>query len=490
MTSKAARAEQKIKRVCDELGISEAGHFWLDHAVDPFKDLPRAHSGYPDKCSEPSIVEVVKKTVTVSSGLGAIWDMMFFLDNVNQIVNLRQTSISSGEFLTTGQGVTDFKRGGLIVRKAASGASLDITTTDNNSCIDIDPLLYTNEECRVISIGIEAHDTTQELKKQGTVVVFKVDQPPDTPDVRTAILDSTPTACIPIAVQAQKLVTPPALLSDALDLVGSRQWDAQEGCYIVPTQASDVNLPQGIKKLAPFATENALTYFPQLSTAGAANRITLTGDATTPSVWSMSGAFFSGLDPAATITINFNYIVERFPNRSSSIKRLCYPSPPYDPKAMELYSRVAREMPVGVPVGENGIGDWLAGIANLAAGALSLIPHPIPKAIGAGITALGNNKQVQMGVKQLADKIEKKVEKKLEIEMVKEVRNHPEKCGTLVVYNKPTNGTGGPSARSAVQNGTFSRKKDKRPDRLAQYGQAAYGPDSPWMKKKAKSGKQ
>jgi len=36
---KAAKAEQRIKNVCNKLGVTEGGRQWLDVALDPFKDI-------------------------------------------------------------------------------------------------------------------------------------------------------------------------------------------------------------------------------------------------------------------------------------------------------------------------------------------------------------------------------------------------------------------------------------------------------------------
>lgn len=471
--NKAAKAEAKLAHTCQELGISQAGKFWLDYAVDPFKDLVKPHPGYVDKTSNPSVVELVKKTVVIVAPGAVNWDCCIFLDQVLQIASQRvTTSPLPHTYQSTGQGATTYYRGGLNVRKANSGTPLDITTADNVSVIEVEAAHYTDADCRVIAIGMEVHDTTQELKKQGNVVVFRVDQPTEQPVTTVAITD-TATACIPTSTQTIFLTNPPFTSAEALDILGSQQWEAREGVYVVPTQVQDTNPPLGLREMAVTCTESGVTYYSPISNTGAANAKSIVAR-NTQSPWSMCGAFFSGLDPAATLTVNLNYLVERFPNKTSAIRRLCYPSPEFDPTAMELYSQIARNMPIGVPVSENGLGDWIMGIANLAAGALSVIPHPIPRMIGAAITRVGNNKQVQAGVKQLLPAIEKKiedrVERRVEAKLEKQVLALPM----------------GPS-KSVVQSGNYvAVKKGPRPNRtkkmLDKTARAEVKPANPWRK--------
>ncbi len=473
--NKAARAEQKLANVCASLGISMNGKFWLDHAVDPFKDLVKPHPGYIDKTSNPSVVESVKKSVVVSAPGAVNWDCEIFIDQVLNQVNLRSTtSPLPHTFQSTGQGATSYQRGGLVVRKANTGTSLDITTADSASCIDIETAHWTEADCRVIAIGVEVHDTTQELKKQGTVVVWRVDQPTEQPATTVCITD-TATACIPSSTTSIFLANPPSTLAEALDIVGSLQWEAKEGVYVVPTQIQDTNPPLGLRECACVVTDNAIIYYPPISNTGAANAKSV-ASRTVPSAWALSGAYFSGLDPAATLTVNFNYLIERFPTKSSSVRRLCYPSPEYDPVAMQLYSQIARSMSVGVPVGENGLGDWIAGIANLAAGALSLIPHPIPRMIASGITMVGNNRQVQQGVKQLLPPIEKRVTEVIESKM--------DKIERVLEGHKPNNS---PTPKSNVTQGNYTRNKGaKRPDRtkklVKETARSEATPSNPWRK--------
>lgn len=480
--NKAAKAEAKIARICQQLGISDAGHYWLDHAVDPFKDMIKPHPGYPDKTAEPSVVEVVKQTINVTSAGGVNWDASIFLDQLLMSQLVVSTSSANGQMYRGGQGGTGYTRGGLVVRTGASGTQLDITTTQNAMCLQVDPLLYASEDSRVIGVGFEVHDVTQELKKQGTVVVWRSDQPVEEAVALTVVQDAGVTACIPSVANCINLPAPPFLIQQALDIVGSQQWEAREGCYVTPVQASDTNPPLGLRQKAARAVENGVVYFQAIGTQGAQNQLNA-NLVNCENPWSMCGAFFGGLDPTAVLAVNFNYIVERFPNRSSAIRRLCYPSPQYDPRALELYSQMARSMPVGVTVEQNGIGDWIAGIANIAAGALSLIPHPIPKMIGGAIMTVGKNKLIQQGSQQLIKAAEEKIEEK-KIENALVVCGKPREEAKAIAHSAVTT-----NSNSVARAGNYvAIKKGKRKNRLQQVGNNAMGPDSPWQKQKKMAG--
>ncbi len=111
-----------------------------------------------------------------------------------------------------------------------------------------------------------------------------------------------------------------------------------------------------------------------------------------------SGAIFTGLSFNTTLTLNLNVYYESFPSMSDpNILALAKPSAIYDPCALELYSRVLQELPVGVPVRENGLGDWFLNAASTAAKYLgpviSMMPHPIAKGAGAALTYLGQTGQ-------------------------------------------------------------------------------------------------
>jgi len=62
--------------------------------------------------------------------------------------------------------------------------------------------------------------------------------------------------------------------------------------------------------------------------------------------------------------------------------------------ALDLYSEIVREMPVGVPQRMNGLGEWFGDAVSSAvdfiAPVASAIPLPFAQSIGAGLKVVGN----------------------------------------------------------------------------------------------------
>jgi hypothetical protein len=75
-----------------------------------------------------------------------------------------------------------------------------------------------------------------------------------------------------------------------------------------------------------------------------------------------AGAYFTGLPANTVLKINYNIWIERFPSEADrDLCVLAKPSADFDPVALEAYARILQVMPIGVPVAENGFGDWFAG---------------------------------------------------------------------------------------------------------------------------------
>jgi len=95
--------------------------------------------------------------------------------------------------------------------------------------------------------------------------------------------------------------------------------------------------------------------------------------------WNMTGAFFTGLAPGATFLIRTVFYVERFPSPDENdLVLVTKPSAKFDPLALEIYDHMVHNMPVGVPVADNGLGEWFYEAIKSAA---SLVLPGITKAL-------------------------------------------------------------------------------------------------------------
>jgi hypothetical protein len=378
---KAARAEQKIKAHCNRLGITDGGRQWLDVALDPFKDITQRPIGYPDAITSPSVVQAVHDSITIAAPSGVVgnWDANIFLDTLWRQDAIRATTKSNNNmFDSTGQSLTGYPRGGLVVRSAASGTSLVTSTTQPGIPYVID--VFDNDtSARIIAIGLEVHNTTAELHKQGSVTTYRVF---DEPHISPVIAWSGAAAATNNHVaEGYELIEPPLTNGQALDLPGSLQWDAAKGVYVVPRFMESVNEPQDLRLLIPFADENStgVTYTHPITKTGVNNIWLSTGSNNAHIPFSLAGAFFTGLSVETTLVCNLTYYIEQFPSIDSALRRVAGPSCVEDFAALELYTKVSRYMPTGVEVNDNFLGAFVAGIARV----VSMVAPYVPRIINA-----------------------------------------------------------------------------------------------------------
>jgi len=196
-------------------------------------------------------------------------------------------------------------------------------------------------------------------------------------------------------------------------LDGSKQWKAKDGVYVVSTLNSP-DAPAGVNNTTPVLHLSALdpaistlgvnwvyvlpntpvpTAFNQFSVAVAPNSFTVTA-LPTGGCWMQpfngTGAYFSGLSNSTTLQVNAIYYIERFPTQQDTdLVVLARTSCRADSVALDLYSEIIKEMPVGVPQRMNGMGEWFADAVSAAADfvspVLSAIPLPIAQSVGAAV---------------------------------------------------------------------------------------------------------
>lgn len=363
---KASKAEAKMKRICDGIGITPEGRAWLDVCLDPFKDIEQHPAGYPDKQMARSCVQVVHDTLTVTrpSGTGN-WDCNIFLDTLWESIDLHDTLADRGFYLAQSQGTTPYKRGGLVVRAADQGVPLTMVTTQNSSCRSlVDDVFADGTPCRLLALGFEVHDTTQELKKQGAVVVYRVSD--DNTDSDYICIQDNSTNCLSQSGVACLLPDPPTTQGQAIDLPLSQEWLAKDGVYVVPVLNTTTNPPVQPSRVGAATKDvsNVNTqWFPQITSNNLTRGI---NSYTSETPFSLSGAYFTGLDQDAVLVVNLCYYIEQFPSYGSPLHRLTKKGCPLDNEALEFYTKIARVMPVGVPVNDNFLGAFISGIANIA----------------------------------------------------------------------------------------------------------------------------
>lgn len=376
MAQKAIIAEEKIDRICDHIGVSDAGKEWLDVALDPFKDVTRKCTGYPDLTVGNSVVQEYKFSLTIDAtllGTGASnFDAHVFFDSILNTVGVSQTNfIGNGLFERNGQSVTSYLCGGVNVRGAASGSALDQTTHKAN--LAAPTTVFSSGKARVIYHALEINNVTPTLYKSGTMTLWRGGDAPDmysnNPTINVVQQDAT-TNCPGTAFLITEQGFLPESAANALVIPGARQWKAEDGCYIVANLASTRNCPQELTDPAatrrlPHSVSNALHYLPTFSVRATSNVIfCLSSHVASP--FQMGGVYITGCTPQSVFTLNVKIGIEKFPDTpNTDIFVMATPSPAYDPMALELYSRSVWKLPPGTKVSNNASGDWIKTIADV-----------------------------------------------------------------------------------------------------------------------------
>jgi len=412
--SKVQRGEKLLTSLASEGKITPTGKDWLIAALDPFHDNQLSNlEGWPDVECGASVVRQIKKSVQLSVPVtvapGANWDAHIVIWPMLEHAAMNQSLDRINNFYVGPQIPVPVSAlvGGVQAYGMPTGANLDIMQNAGSTAtigqIALDPV-YTKGAGRLVGMGVEIHNTTAELTRQGACCVYRQMANARDPSSFTGqALGATP------YIQnftAPTLRYPPQNTEEAMLIQGSRQWTAEEGAYQVVAFCADEN------PAYPISTSAVV-----ISSPGADDE---EGDVNTMPIYvplaqpvspaghshsmvrpirvhpiHQSGIILTGLSNTSTLTMNVNYFYESFPGQSDpGTLALAKPSAKYDPCALEIYSRVLQSLPVGVPVRENGLGDWFFDAASKAAKyigpVLAALPHPIAKGAGAALSYFGD----------------------------------------------------------------------------------------------------
>lgn len=422
---KVSEAENVLRGIVLGSGGTPDGLNWLETAIDPFHDKAIPLRGYPDTQASSSVVQLIKQSITISAPptlTTGTWDVNIaslpvvatslgnktiplvsvkpFIDSSGRSTNLIDTRNGGGYANST-------PYTGLAILSGPTGSTLDASMPDgtlNTVATNLTlPQNYWQDSARVIGLGFEVHNTTSALNAQGSVCVYRVPTNPYQNATASTLISTLVNTVGQSACSINSIPSIPSTTAGALLYNGSKQWSAIEGCYCVNTfNSADIpeNCASTTNPLYYINTPNdTLQYMPAPSTTAAEMGTVIWSPSNFWANVNIAGAYFTGLSLQTTLTINYNIYIERFPSQNSSdLVVMAEPSPGFDPAVLAMYAKCARELPVGVPVRENGLGDWFAGavesvfdtlstVADVAAPALSMVPAT--RGIGAALS-IGN----------------------------------------------------------------------------------------------------
>jgi len=404
--NKVQRGDALLAKLASSKIINECSVSALKQALDPFHDTQLSKlSGWPDANTAPSIVRCIKQTQVFSlpGGTGLLaWDLHVanwpwanatpysstMFTRSNQVIGNSTSNFAS--YTTTGAVL-----GGVQAWYTGPGANLNpLGATNVLGTLDLGPG-FASGSSRVIGCGFECVDVTNTLHKQGQVGVYRLAEP----SMQTSTFQY---GGVPNYPQGQIIRTLPQNFKQLMLIPGSRQWEAKDGCYLVVPFWSEENparIPNYVQPIIPFdgGVEDQITSWsggglPQntgLVGIPALTNLFGTGAWPATNIFSVpamfhapqhqAGCIFAGLHPEAQIAVTVIYYVEEFPGMAQSdLLTLATPSSSFDPVALEIMTQAFMTLPVGVPAGYNGLGDWFA-MAIKAAGS---VIAPIALAMG------------------------------------------------------------------------------------------------------------
>jgi hypothetical protein len=393
-----SRKIDNILNSWENRGLTSDGRAWLVAACDPFHDQDLTMAGYPDLQSASSVVQLVKKqlqvTVPSTVTVGSNWDCnISMFPNLVRTTNLSLSGVTpiSGTGFAGASAVGPYYFGGVTVSAVPQGTetyptqALPASLAAQWSGLDLKD--YIKGNMRVIGMAFEVVNTTAELYRQGQVTAYRMPESTNLGSYFTLFATTPNVSTADLAIYKR---LPPANLAAAQLLYGSRSWAAKEGAYSVARQNTLSN---------PFVQPTYMRRFytdqdPSNGSAGLwwANSIpgnSIGDGADLDLPYDLSGAYFTGLSYQTTLTLNVRWLIERCPGPSEAdLVVLATPSAKYDPIAFELYCAAIADMPPGVMLSENPLGEWfrkaMAGIAEYAPKVGRVLNLVIPGAGAAG----------------------------------------------------------------------------------------------------------
>jgi hypothetical protein len=399
-----SKSEARIDSVGARAGATEDGLDWLSYCLDPFKDAERDAKGMPDMVASRSIIQVVPQSIEISNPApGANWDASISLSPLvtkctmaKYVFNPDYPNLYNIAGVTGGPVVF----GGLEVRSATAGTTLDPQTMTDT--LPLPASFIPDGNVRVLGMAMEIHNTTSPLNRQGDILVYRDQAPPLNETTNVMIGNSL--SVIPTfgSFNTFNLPSVPETLKSARIMPTARSWKAEDGAYCVSTMSSSDNPPVDATSLLvwPQGSDDAgAKYLPLNATVGigaAFAAVVPTGSSVTPSAkplftpLNLVGAFLTGLSDATTLRVDVKWILETFPDHDDvNLVVLAKKRPALDVVALELYSRMAHNLPPGVPVADNAAGDWIAGLADLAVEAGLPFAGPIRSGLNLARKAFG-----------------------------------------------------------------------------------------------------
>lgn len=374
--------------------------------LDPYHDDQLRLTGLPDVRSNPSVVQVHNQSYTLrrpsevdeDSNWNASVVFTGFDSQIDNVPELGQSTtpfalkytLNSLGAVTQGEGIVNTKNKFGTVNVLAGLDSEVLSYAVNPSTLPANRpppkvrhafgSMIGSDRGRLIAIGIEVHNNTAEVYKQGSVTTAMLPENlSDVSDVMYVdVVDQTATPQrAPSGWRSVQCDSAASLAHTTADLIAiptAGTWRAADGVYMIPRLGSvptNASRP-GSSSRGIIAEDdetypnNAHYYFmPYPSKVVGTNPALPEFSGLTRNHFTPMQSFFSGLSPQTSLTITVRTIIEYFPDIDSPLLALALPSCSYDPYSFVEYSRIVKKAPYAVKVDMNAMGDYFRIISRI-----------------------------------------------------------------------------------------------------------------------------
>jgi len=389
-------ANARVKRAEDMLSalatngnceLTQEGKAFVIQRFDPYHDTPIKPTGYPDQYNGFTISRCVKKSITVqqTSGGGPSNDTFsFHVYNTPmlEVVTLAQCTNQKGNSVSLPDSP--------VITQGYGGLTIQLTDVDGNCVyptpnladilgqLVLDPQNDLDGTMRVTAMGFEVIDVTAEIYQQGTITVYRQNQPASKPEVLSVDNTVAGSGILRegvISVLGYKF--PPANTAEALNIPTTRQWQAREGAYFVADFNTD-ELPMDLPTFTQPAYSDYVddekvnnvdsydwiplwdaTITKNIVASPSFSRAQLGWGRTKHMPINQSGCFVTGAPKQGSYTINAIWYLECAPNGGDpKLLTLATPSPVMDNLCKKYLSQLRHDSPIAVKWQDNYLGEW------------------------------------------------------------------------------------------------------------------------------------
>jgi hypothetical protein len=376
------KIENLLQKFVDNKMLTSDGKTFVINSLNPFPDTQATHVGLPDTTRELSVVYEITQSLSFGSGaVAGAFDFNVIVWPFDAVFTA-QTVLANDNILTY-PGLTGSNYGGVQVVNAATGTPCTVNSGGAfNVGILVPPAEYQIGKYRTIYGGFEITNTSADLYLGGMGAAWSMDTA--VPDKSTWFINGVGAAGV---LSGYQIPFPPPDYPTVTNMPNTIKLNGRDGCYSTFSYNNDDNKAMISTPSIPVIMRSQYPYLnaiiPSLTTSAAL----YTNGPFKMEPRRMTGYYGVGFAQQSTFELNVKWYVESFPDTTNpQILLLAKPSPCYDPFALHIVSEALQTLPVGVPVSENGTGEWffnvLKEIAQKALPLIGAIPHPIAKAVG------------------------------------------------------------------------------------------------------------